>query len=230
MGSVYDYSRKECILSNQWLLRFFDVKVGIKTPNTITIGSEITVEAWLYPEVLSEDSYFSLYKQGGTIDFVFSKKTFKGGMSDGNVLPKEISLFEWTHLAISAAGDDYTMCKDELCKDGKLSNSIQTASGDGILLGTVPTGDPFIGYATEFRIWNTRRTGDAIKANLYRRLQSENGLVIVLGFNEGPNTALHPSNGFYNSLGDENWVAEIEPPPLCEGGCYFDGINCRCNS
>jgi len=241
---VYDVTRKACVLTRQWLLHFSKKSGLLKYTHEINNwGSELTVEAWLYPEVILESSYVSIYKQGN-LEFMLGREKFKFQDSGTELaLPEEFPLLKWSHLAFSLDSSGYIVCKNDICTEatGITGGILLPNPGEIILLGTYASGKNFIGYATNFRIWKKKRTADDIKAFYGRRVQDigDSNLIFNLGFNEKDNRALFIKNKFYESMApdsnaldwqdDLDWHVEVQPVPLCERQCYFDGVNCRCN-
>ena len=244
---MYDVTRKACVLTRQWLLHFSEKSDLLKYIYEIdSWGNELTVEAWLYPEVILKSSYVSIYKQGN-LEFMLGRENFKLRDSDAGLpLPKEFPLLKWSHLAFSLDEFGYIVCKDNICTEvpeatgttgtTQITGGISlTNPGEIILLGTNTLSKNFIGYATNFRIWKKKRAANDIKAFYGRRVQDidDSNLIFNLGFNEKDNEGLFTKNEFYGSIpfasNALDWHVEVQPVPLCEGQCYFDGVNCRCN-
>jgi hypothetical protein len=172
-------------------------------------GRAATVEFWNYVSTagVRSSSAFSV----GATDDVADRFQSHAPWSDKNIYwdfgdigtTGRIStnyapyLDKWTHVALVSNGTDFKA----IYLDGKevaSATTADTASGrSSLTIGGVLSTWFHPGTMSEFRIWNTARTVEAIRHDMYRRLPSpQSGLLGYWSLDEGQGASAHDSSGF----------------------------------
>lgn len=106
---------------------------------------------------------------------------------------------KWTHVALVSNGKSFKA----IYLDGKLAGSAAVARRPagprtGLAIGGNRNGTRFFkAKLTEFRIWNTARSGGAIRENMYRRLNGQqSGLVGYWRFDGAADSIVADASGF----------------------------------
>jgi hypothetical protein len=213
--------------------------------NSVFNVSKVTLEAWIFLESTN----------GTDINFVMGKGLeeleIHTGASGGyglRFIPTEDLIYDtqsnvfesnkWYHIAFSydpTATNNYVKCYINGVE--KTLNKVGGTEGDAITQETVPLhignrGDNtyyFKGKIDEVRIWNTIRTQNEIKANMYKELSgNESGLVAYYKMSNGTGTNLTDNQTSNTNAGTltngTTWVASG-----CFAGCRnalnFDGTD-----
>ncbi|MDC8003313.1 HYR domain-containing protein [Aureisphaera galaxeae] len=158
--------------------------------------TEMTVEAWINPEnisnwdtILNYDSWatgylhFQIYPSGGL------GWSVNGNSPTDQVVTVNFNTNQWYHIAVSYSSTAGTV---DFYVDGNLVSS-RTYSNAGIVRGDRPytigswnNSRRFDGSMDEIRVWNTARTQAEIQASMNAQLSgSETGLLALYNFEEG---------------------------------------------
>jgi signal transduction histidine kinase/CheY-like chemotaxis protein/ligand-binding sensor domain-containing protein/protocatechuate 3,4-dioxygenase beta subunit len=166
----------------------------------VQLGSRFTQEAWIFPSRDIDTNYHGFLggDEGSDIHrgpclFVDQKTTVHYGFGDGTkwmsaVTPKNV-LFpgKWNHIAATYDGAIY-----RIYANGALvhSNTVVSVPGSGVRwIGRV--NNFFPGLMGEVRLWNTNRTGEQIRSDMFSRLTGkEPGLVSLWHLDDRRGTEL----------------------------------------
>lgn len=223
--------------------------------NTInsSIGSQITLSAWVYPELndygdrgIVGNFWYDGGAKGGASIFAWQSGAFPStdhiwyamvsNQSGGTLTvssPFLIELNKWTHVSMTY--DNSTL---RLFIDGV---EVAAASGSGYLEDPTTNNSFYVakhsyasnyfnGKMDEVRVWNSTRSTDEIRANMYEQLVgNETGLVAYYNFNESSGTSLDDGSTNSNSGTLTNMAGtEWKPSSAFFGpkNCLdFDGVN-----
>ncbi len=183
-----------------------------------------TVEAWVRPDNVSSGTVHRIitYSNGASTYNGFEIRTsgaeFYVGFGDGSAKSE-------THGGSLSAGKWYYVALVRNVSDGKIYlyiNGVEITSVSDATSNVNYSGNLIIGgrdtYSTEFfeggidevRVWNTARTADQIKDNLYKKLTgSPTGLVAYYYMSNGSGTTLTDNSGNSHSgtfTGSPDWI------------------------
>ena len=194
---------------------------------SLTGMSDITLEAWVYPDVADEHriilSNFGVYESSGGYQLVVtSNELFNISYRDQNYTDRGVSgvntytANKWYHVAgtIDWDGSDITL---KIYVNGVLENT-QTYTGSSyqmsfdsvtdLFIGTnydgVPPGGPshlreFDGKIDEIRIWKDVRTADEIREYMFKPIDcTDTDLVAYYNFDQTSGTDLPDYSGSGN--------------------------------
>jgi len=145
----------------------------------ITLIGAFTVECWakLDPDISNRDGILGA---PGQLDMNFHDARFRvwvnGSQHDIVIAKRKTTPGSWTHYAVTRdeAGTFRIYVNGEL--DG-VGESRSTNTFAGLDVGrTIPETGGAAGWLAEFRVWNTARTPEQIRANFDRSFQGEAGL------------------------------------------------------
>ncbi len=185
--------------------------------------SALTVEVWVNISSLSGASYNRVISQ----DYISSEDTGLGWLNiltTGEVYSRlsgslqstssAISVGEWTHVAMVWNGSTLRFYFNGVLDGSIYSFSSIVSSDNDLYLGWQGryNNTYFHGGMDEVRIWNTARSAQQIRDNMYRALSgSESGLLAYYKFDQSSGTTLTDAsgnghNGTLNNMDDGNWT------------------------
>lgn len=179
-------------------------RITIPDNSTLTMGDEITIEAWVY--FRGSSNIGNLVMKGGYgygiaitgSGYIEWWRQFTQTLGPNSATP--IPLNEWTHIAV-AVGEG----KTRFYINGELDNEVDEAiirnRSGALFLGTQGycLCNNLNGRIDEFRIWNTVRTQSEIECNMNTCAPEGEGLIVHLGFDDIPG-----SNIASDASGNEN--------------------------
>ena len=216
-----------------------DDQVVVPHDPSLDITGDITIEAWIKPDVLAPEktivikgtvlqcNTYGLFLKDGHLAYVSGGDC--GWLGRGPNSPVQAG--EWQHVAAAGSGSDL-----RLYINGQLTDKITLAS----TIGPLTSQDLLIGNSfgsqsnfidatiDEVRIWNVARAQAQIQADMNRELTGdEPGLVAYYDFNQGTagadnqgvlvvsdrtaNTNYGQLNNFALDGDQSNWVASQAP-------------------
>jgi hypothetical protein len=124
-------------------------------------------------------------------------------------------LNRWTHVALVSNGIDFKA----IYIDGEPIATSATASSVHdlmkLVIGGIPGSWYHPGAIDEFRVWNTPRTREAIRRDMFRRLPApQSGLIGYWSLDEGSGKTAHDSSGFAHDGQLVNAAWETAPVPI----------------
>ena len=142
---------------------------------SLNLVDELTVEAWINPDVVniwqravSEGKYNTEWIFGisvdGTMDFTFWKEGGGLNATRGNTV---LSVGIWQHIVVTyskSLGEVRLFLNGESDQDIYPVSSDISDSGDPVMIGSDPAGNNFKGFIDEVRIYNRALGADEIKA------------------------------------------------------------------
>lgn len=150
-----------------------------------TLAGPFTVETWvkLDPGINNQDSILG----GPEFDANFHDARFRlwlGASGDVVVASRPVAAEAWTHLALTRDGDGLVrlFLNGELDVTGTVKDT-RSFTNLFIARGNVAGGTA--GALAEFRVWDTARTPEEIRAGMNLKLERANGTLIYAG--SGPN-------------------------------------------
>lgn len=208
-------------------LRIDDLPSIVRIPTFQWRGREVTVEYWVYVDsadvrnswifsVGEGDSSFRLSAHGPWSDraLYFDYGSYSSDLGR-IVVDFTTHLGKWTHVALVSNGNDFKgiYLDGELVASAAIADRMESRDG-GLTIGGGPTVQATRGRVTEFRIWNTARDQERVRANMYRRFTGpQSGLVGYWRLNGG-DTVARDLSGFGNDgriASDTQWVAADFP-------------------
>ena len=210
-------------------------------------GSEITVEAWLYPTQFGPNSWsntiigngydeedIEIYHYGfdfrfgkeGKLSFVFGyHEDWVEVCSNSNAL----TLNKWQHVAVTYNGSTlYTLYLYvngvQVASQGTEGKTL-SASENNLLMGAHPFFDDnyyrrMQGKLDEVRVWNIARTADQIKANMYKEIGTHTNLEAYYKMSDGTGTSLTDDSG------NSHTGTLTNGPTWKTSGCFAGARNC----
>ncbi|KGE85511.1 MAG: LamG domain-containing protein [Phaeodactylibacter xiamenensis] len=194
-------------------------RIAISDNATLTMGDEITIEAWVYFQgssnignlVMKGNYGYGIAITGSGYIEWWRQFTQTLGPNSANPIP----LNKWTHIAV-AVGEG----KTRFYINGELDNEVDEAiirnRSGALYLGTQGSGclcNNLDGRIDEFRVWNTVRTQSEIECNMNTCTPEGEGLIVHLGFDDGPGSTIASDasgNGNHGQLANMNassdWV------------------------
>lgn len=189
----------------------------------------LTVEAWVYPEDVIEQSYIIYHGDNGEFGLWISQNLtgFQVKLADNSwhdILVSNLHPDKWNHVC--AVWEQVGTLK--VYQDGNLLDSIAIPSnplfdpGDGYLpsLCARNRGSYYLkGKLDEVRIWNKALNINEIRNHVYAVLDGrEEGLIAYWQFNEGSGShaadGVEGHNGTLMNMSVTNWVESTVPVPF----------------
>jgi len=208
----------------------------VKTGGVPYPTDDLTIEAWIYPTNMSEyqeivfyyEEYdgvqFRLQDDGSLIYLESANSGYEYVVSPAG----KIQTTEWTHVAVTKAGDLCTLYINGL--PSGFNHFDRNPVPDTISIGARSKYmDRFFeGYLDDIRIWSVARTQAEIQSNMgVYPTGTEPGLYVYYQLNDGPGQITHDltTNGFDGDLGstageDDNdpaWIITEWPHPYDTG-------------
>ena len=209
------------------------VNVGAQAGLVMT--ATVTIEAWVFPEgtgsggaqggiiVNKEGEYEIARFQNGYLSWAFANNN-PGWF--WHTTPAFLPLNQWSHVAITyQSGVVKSYLNGELVETYNGAGNIgdvNPSTNDFRIGGRQGTSQFFNGKIEEVRIFNSVRTIDEIRDNVYRELQNplaEPGLVAYYKFNQSSGTSApdHSVSGYNGTLVNmdpaTDWVISTAPNP-----------------
>lgn len=190
-------------------LRFNGTNTTLRADSFAFAGRAITVEFWNYVDTneVRSSSAFSIGAGDNTENRLqshapWSDKTLYWDYGNIGALGRLTAnyaphLGSWTHVALVSNGIDFKA----IYFNGEPAATSTTASMardlTTLTIGGVPGSWYHRGMIDEFRIWNTARTPEAIRRDMYRKLASpQSGMLGYWSLDEGGGAVAHDSSGF----------------------------------
>ncbi len=154
---------------------------GLETDIHTSLGSSFTLETWARPTSANSGERWLLDQFYGTNGrFIFATtgnkpSFFVGGSTSGHVIaPDELVVGEWTHLALTRNGDDFTIYTNGYVAVTRNVPGAYVAADYPFCIGSSsfkdgngnPRGVPFYGSQREVRVWSPCRTGEQIRETM----------------------------------------------------------------
>ena len=165
---------------------------GLETDIRTSLGSSFTIEAWARPTSANSGERWVLDQYSvGVGRFIFAtfgnKPSFFVGNSTSShvIAPNELAVGQWTHLALTRNGDDFTIYTNGYVAVEQTVNNAYLPPDMSFCIGSSsvkdgngnPRGVPFVGSLREVRVWNGCRTGEQIRETMGHTLfGNETGL------------------------------------------------------
>ena len=165
---------------------------GLETDIHTSLGSSFTLETWVLPSSDNTLERWILDQYStGPGRFIFAtygnKPSFFVGNSTSShvIAPNELAVGEWTHLALTRDGDDFTIYTNGYVAVAQTVNNAYLPPDMAFCIGSSsvrdgngkPRGSPFIGSQREVRVWNVCRTAEQIRETMGHTLfGNETGL------------------------------------------------------
>ena len=194
------------------------VELPVGTLNDLPSGS---IELWLNVEVfdneiLYKETYYYETISGIRTNYDRTIEATHGNFSvDDDVVSNTLlAAHEWNHIAWTWDGEF-----QKIYINGELDNTHSSTDGVADELGVwlrLGRGDSYFGgIIDEFRIWNTPRSQEEIRLDMYREISgSEQNLIGYWNFNEGSGTTTFDQTS-YNNNGELNggvhWIHSTAP-------------------
>lgn len=180
-------------------------QLRVEPNSSINFSNSFTIEAWIKPGVLKNQSIMTKYSgvngfdlsltSGGQVTFKINSTTLTTNQSySANV---------WTHIAAAYSSVNGMKIYINGIPDPNILSSTFTNTTARLLIGSLASSDWFNGAIDEVRLWNTERTIDNIRANMCQKLAgSESNLVGYWNFDtqEGLNVPDLSANGSHNNF------------------------------
>ena len=208
------------------------VSVGYSA--SLDITTALSLEAWIYPTIGSQDGGIIEKTIGGAVNkqyllfiegWLGTFRLIQGTGATNVVTNDPIPINQWTHIA---ATWDYVVGTMKIFINGVQQN--QTAAlpyaldhGDGpTLIGKLGSGAyPFIGTIDEVRVWNTALPASVIKEWSHRNVTSAHpfyaNLQAYWQFNEGAGGSASDASGNGNTgslSGGASWTSGSRSMPV----------------
>jgi len=216
----------------------------VSLPSAVSsgIGGNITVEAWVYSNSLSESSVYraiasEYYGSDSNVEFELfldgAAHNLTAGFYDGSwYTASDTAAFPiggWVHAAATYDGHYIKIYRNgEIVATSPDLNLAKPTGTNGWRIGRRHNyGNPanmWNGRIDELRIWNTTRTQAEIRENMHKVLNGdEAGLVCYYKFDHDSGTVLDDRtvnnyDGSLNNMADEDWVASTCPVPFFTAG------------
>jgi len=208
--------------------------------NQTSLGSNFTIEAWVYPETSGNykgvgGAHYGTFQ--GIIFFQYANGYWQCGVGTGSAYPTvnvDLSLNQWSHVCMVHNGGNKTI---KVYLNGILVGN-ETYTGtfnpyNSFWIGKAfdDSDRYFDGKIDEFRIWNTTRTETQIRQNMYRELpspESESNLVAYYKLNSTSGTTATDSKGSNTGTLINMTGSEWQTSPAMFGprnALAFDGID-----
>ena len=165
---------------------------GLETDIRTSLGSSFTIEAWARPTSANSGERWVLDQYSvGVGRFIFAtfgnKPSFFVGNSTSShvIAPNELAVGQWTHLALTRDGDDFTIYTNGYVAVEQTVNNAYLPPDLSFCIGSSsvkdgngnPRGVPFVGSLREVRVWNVCRTAEQIRETMGHTLfGNETGL------------------------------------------------------
>jgi len=217
-------------------LSFDGVDDYVEVPDdaSLDITTDITIEAWVYPEasvdymgiVIKGDDGAENYEALLGDQLLYWAIQWTDGTRDSEKLPLTYNTNEWMHLVtIYDIGNNVSLYKNgEFVDSDALPN--KTPQTNDVYLGIgreLGTSRYFNGHIDSVRIYNRALSAEEIKA-LYRNEAVDEGLVLYLPLNAGSGDTAKDFSGQGNN-GTINGARWYGFRPVRSGGLQYDGVD-----
>lgn len=198
----------------------------ISVPSFSWRGREVTVEYWAYIDSADvRDSWMFWVGEGDSTHRLSAHAPWGDRMiyfdfgDYGNLGRLTASyanhLNRWTHVALVSNGRDFKAIylDGELAASDGIADRTEVRTG-GLRIGGGHNGLPVKGRITEFRIWNTARDQDRIRASMYRRFSGPQSGLVGYWRCDVVDTLLRDASGFANNGAvpdSAHWTRAILP-------------------
>jgi len=207
-------------------------------------GHAITVEAWIYPTAFGANYWDGsiIAKDALTVTGYVLRCGGTGRLSlvigvTGNVWVEAVSsnnaltLNQWQHVAGVYNGTTLVIYVNGIpVQSVSETRSMLADASLKLMIGQSPSAwvpsRSFTGYIDEVRLWNTERTADQIRADMFKHLSAGTGLVSSYQMSDGSGTTVtdNSGNGYTGTVGSgTSWVSS--PIQYAGNAISFDGID-----
>ncbi len=159
---------------------------GLETDIKTSLGTSFTLETWVMPKADNADTERWILDQfnvsaGRFIFATYNNKPsfFVGGYTSGHVMaPDPLPVGQWTHLALTRDGYDFSIYTNGYVAVEQTVNNAPAPPDVAFCIGSSswkdangnPRGVPFWGAQREVRVWNFCKTGEQIRETMGRTL------------------------------------------------------------
>ena len=241
---IYDSNTATCRRKLPKLLHLNPSTAGFANYVTYSYASPFptadnTIELWILPLALpSGSANIFLYSRDSVASISFDSANINIKDGSQSSIAATITAGAWTHLSVTFPHTGLANNQIFINRDlfSCLCNPIGTfATSGNIYIGSDNTGNNvFNGFIRDFRYWNYARDNFEILRDTMRLVLHSDKIMMNYMFNEGIGKTYYDSGVYGRHMIFTArplvfpWEYSPVELPLCEGGGYFNGDECKC--